>query len=282
MSNMNVAQPVQKADAIDQLDKQVLRDIFMRSNTLELSFNYEKMQALGFCYSITPALKAYYGEDDPRFTDALERNMALFNITPAMSPFVLGVAASLEKEASKNPEMENTIVNNIKSSLMAPLSGIGDSFFWGTFRIIAGGIGISMAQQGSIMGMLMFLLLFNIPNFVTRWFGLNLGFKLGTKLIDQMASGNVMDRINKIFGIVGLMCVGGMTATMVKLNLATEIEISGAVVNFQNILDQILPNLLPLGATLLCYRLIQKGYSVNKILVGIILFGIAGKAIGLL
>lgn len=282
MSNYEITNPTAQTDAIDQTDKKVLRAIFLRSNTLELSFNYEKMQALGFCYSISPALKEYYCDSESKLSEALVRNMALFNITPAMSPFVLGVAASLEKEASKNPEIKSTIVNNIKSSLMAPLSGIGDSFFWGTFRIIAAGIGISMAQQGSIMGMLMFLLLYNIPNFAVRWFGLNLGFKLGTKLIDQMSSGNIIARINKIFGIIGLMCVGGMTATMVKLKLATEIEMSGAIVNFQNILDQILPNILPLGATLLCYKLVQKGHSANQILVGIIAFGITGKAIGLL
>ena len=282
MSSYQATSAMTPSEAIDQIDKRVLRDIFLRSNTLELSFNYEKMQALGFCYSITPALEAYHGDSPSQLSDALIRNMALFNITPAMSPFVLGVAASLEKEVSRNPEMKSSMVNNIKSSLMAPLSGIGDSFFWGTFRIIAAGIGISMAQQGSIMGMFMFLLLFNIPNFAVRWFGLNLGFKLGTKLIDQMASGNIMDRINKVFGIIGLMCVGGMTATMVKLNLATELEISGAVVNFQNILDQILPNILPLGATLLCYKFIQNGHSVNKILVGIIVVSIAGKAVGLL
>ncbi|MFA1563061.1 PTS system mannose/fructose/sorbose family transporter subunit IID [Aliivibrio fischeri] len=269
-------------DVINKIDKRILRDIFLRSNTLELSFNYEKMQALGFCYSITPALKEYHGSSNSDLSDSLVRNMALFNISPAMGPFVLGVTASLEKEVSQNPEMKPTMINNIKSSLMAPLSGIGDSFFWGTFRIIAAGIGISMAQQGSIMGMVMFLLLFNIPNFATRWFGLNLGFKLGTKLIDQMASGNIIERINKVFGIIGLMCVGGMTATMVQLKLAPELDMSGVVVNFQDILDQILPNILPLGVTLLCYKLIQKGYSVNKILVGIIIVSIAGKATGLL
>ncbi|ECI5214161.1 PTS system mannose/fructose/sorbose family transporter subunit IID [Salmonella enterica subsp. diarizonae] len=267
---------------ISQSDKKVLRNIFLRSCTLELSFNYEKMQALGFCYSLIPALDTYHGNSRAQLSEALVRNMSLFNITPAMSPFVLGVTASLEKEISKKPDIKSTIVNNIKSSLMAPLSGIGDSFFWGTFRIIAAGIGISMAQQGSVMGMLMFLLLFNIPNFIVRWFGLNLGFKLGTKFIDQMASGNVMERLNKVFGIVGLMCVGGMTATMVQLNIITEIKTAGTVVNIQNILDQIIPNILPLGATLLCYKLIQKGYSVNKILVGIITMSIIGKLIGLL
>lgn len=263
-------------------DTRILRNIFFRANTLELSFNYEKMQALGFCYSIIPALKLYYKDQPEMLKAALSRHMVLFNITPAMSPFVLGVSASLEKAKSRNPDMDENIINNIKTSLMGPLSGIGDSFFWGTFRIIAAGIGINLSQQGSLLGPLMFLLLFNIPNYLTRWFGVNLGFKIGTKLIAQISNNNIMDKITKIFGIVGLMCVGGMTATLIKINLNIKFSLSGAVVNIQEILDQILPNMLPVIVTLLCYKYIQKGISANKMLLIVILFGIAGKYAGIL
>ncbi len=263
-------------------DNGMLRRIFFRSCALELSYNYEKMQALGVCYCMMPALKRFYGRDSPEFTQALMRHMALFNITPAMVPFVLGISASLEQEKSRNPAMDEGIINRLKTSLMGPLSGIGDSFFWGTFRIIAAGIGISMAQSGSILGPIIFFLLFNLPNILVRWFGLKLGFSLGTKLIDRMADSNIMDRVNKVFGIIGLMCVGGMTATMVDLKLALNFSMAGAEVSIQHIIDEILPNLLPLGITLLCYRFIQKGISVNKILIGLVVFGIAGKAIGLI
>ena len=263
-------------------DNSMLRRIFFRSCALELSYNYEKMQALGFCVCIMPALERYYDRKSAEFARALVRNMALFNITPAMVPFVLGITASLEQERSRNPAMEEGIINRLKTSLMGPLSGIGDSFFWGTFRIIAAGIGISMAQSGSILGPIMFFVLFNLPNLLVRWFGLKLGFSLGTKLIDRMADSNIMDRVNKVFGIIGLMCVGGMTATMVDLKLAVNFSMAGAEVNLQHIIDEILPNLLPLGITLLCYRFIQKGISVNKILLGLVVFGIVGKTIGLI
>lgn len=263
-------------------DSSILRKIFFRANTLESSFNYEKMQALGFCYSIIPALKIYYKDQKNAFHDAISRHMVLFNITPAMAPFVLGVCTSLEKEKSVNPDMDENIINNIKTSLMGPLSGIGDSFFWGTFRIIAAGIGISLSQQGSWLGPVMFLLLFNIPNFIIRWFGVKLGFSLGTKLITQMSGNNIIDKISKIFAIVGLMCVGGMTASLININLKLKFSLGGAIVNIQEILDQILPNMLTIGVTLLCYKYIQKGVSVNRMLMVIILAGIVGKYIGVL
>lgn len=265
-----------------QTDKKILRKLFFRANTLESSFNYERMQALGFCYSMIPALKQYYKDRPEKFTEALSRHMVLFNITPAMSPFVLGVTASLEKEKSLNPHMDENIINNLKTSLMGPLSGIGDSFFWGTFRIIAAGIGISLSQQGSLLGPLMFLLLFNIPNYLVRWFGINLGFKLGTRLIEKMSGNNIMDKISKIFSIVGLMCVGAMTATLIQVKLKISFSLGQVDVNIQDILDQILPNILTIAVTLLCYNYIKKGISVNKMLIGVILFGVFAKYTGIL
>ena len=68
---------------------------------------------------------------------------------------------------------------------MGPLAGVGDSFFWETFRVIAAGIGIQFAQQGSILGALLFLLLFNIPHLAIRYFGIHLGFGFGTKILNQ-------------------------------------------------------------------------------------------------
>lgn len=264
------------------LDQKILRQLFFRANTLESSFNYERMQALGFCYSMIPALKQYYKDSPEKFSAALNRHMVLFNITPAMSPFVLGVSASLEKEKSLHPNMDENIINNIKTSLMGPLSGIGDSFFWGTFRIIAAGIGISLSQQGLLLGPLMFLLIFNIPNYLIRWFGVSLGFKLGTRLIEKMSGNNIMDKISKIFGIVGLMCVGAMTATLITIKLKINFSVGAVDVSIQNILDQILPNILTIAVTLLCYKYVQKGASVNKMLIGVILFGIFAKYTGIL
>ena len=51
----------------------------------------------------------------------------------------------------------------IKTSLMGPFAGIGDSFFQGTLRIITFGIGLSFAKQGSVLGPILAVVLFAIP-----------------------------------------------------------------------------------------------------------------------
>ena len=60
------------------------------------------------------------------------------------------------EENAKAESFDTDSINNVKVGLMGPLSGIGDSFFWGTFRVIAAGIGIGLAQQGNILGALIY------------------------------------------------------------------------------------------------------------------------------
>jgi len=48
----------------------------------------------------------------------------------------------------------------------------------------------------------------------------------------------------------------------------------------QSILDGIMPNLVPLAGTFLVYYLIKKGQSTTRILLGILVLGILGAAIG--
>ena len=54
-------------------------------------------------------------------------------------------------------------IDSIKTSLMGPLAGLGDSFFWGTLRLIATGVGTSLALQGNVLGPILFLLILTSP-----------------------------------------------------------------------------------------------------------------------
>lgn len=76
---------------------------------------------------------------------------------------ILGVSAAMEENNANDPNFDTESINNVKVSLMGPLAGIGDSFIWGTLRIIATGVGLSLATQGNILGPILFLLVFNLP-----------------------------------------------------------------------------------------------------------------------
>lgn len=193
----------------------------------------------------------------------------------------MGITAAMEEENANNTNFDEQSINAVKASLMGPLAGIGDSIFWGTLRIIAAGIGVSIAKDGSMFGPILFLLIYNIPNFLVRIFGLKLGYQVGVNSLERIQREGLMDKIMSVATIIGLSVVGGMVATMLSISTPLEFKISGAEIVVQDILDQILPNMLPLIFTFVIYRLIKK-VSITWLTIGIIVFGILMHAIGIL
>lgn len=143
----------------NKITKKDLRSVFWRSFALQGAFNYEKMQNIGYAFSMEPIIKKLYSNKDDQ-ASALTRHLALFNCTPAMTPTILGITTAMEEQYSDDSnKMDPDSINSVKAALMAPLAGVGDSLLFGTFRVIAAGIGASFAKQGSILGPILFLLL---------------------------------------------------------------------------------------------------------------------------
>lgn len=262
-------------------ERKLVNELFWHSFILENCYNYERQQALGFAIGMWPAIKRFYHTKEER-AEALVRHMSIFNTTPHLVSAISGIAAVLEKEASENPEFDKSIINNVKVGLMGPLAGIGDSFFWGTVRIIASGIGISLAQQGSVLGAILFLLIFNVPHILIRYYGTVFGYRSGTSLMSSAKDSGVLQMLSKGATIVGLMVIGGMSASMVAMTTPFSITIGETAFNIQDYLDQIFPLLLPLLYTLAMFGLLKKGFKPTTILLITILVGILGAWLGIL
>ena len=86
-----------------------------------------------------------------------------------MVTLILGISTAMEEENALDENFDTSSINSVKAGLMGPLAGIGDSFMWGTLRIIATGIGTSLAMNGNILGPILFFLLFNIPHVILRY-----------------------------------------------------------------------------------------------------------------
>ncbi len=265
---------------MNQEDKKLVNELFWHSFLLEASYNYERQQALGFAVGMWPAIKRFYKTKEEQAT-ALERHMAIYNTTPHVSGMIAGVAAAMEKEASTNKSFDPNSINSVKVGLMGPFAGIGDAFFWGTFRVIAAGIGISLAQQGSPLAPIVFLLVFNIPHLLVRYYGTKYGYMLGTNLLSNMKSSSLLQTVSKGASIVGLLVIGGMSASMVKLTTALSFTIGETEFLLQSYIDQIFPLALPFIYTLCMVWLLKKGLKSTHILLLTIAIGICGSLVGL-
>ena len=264
-----------------KMEKKEFMSGFWRSCCLQGCFNYERQQGLGFGYAMIPHLRRIYKDDPEGFKEAMKRHLVFYNITPQCTTFVQGIAVAMEEEAASNPDFDASSINAIKTALMGPLSGIGDSIFQSTWRVISMGVGLSLAAGGNILGPIVFLLMYNIPSAFVRFLGPYVGYSLGAKFMSSAAENGIMSFITKAASTVGLMTVGAMTATMVSCKIGFVFTMGGAEQSIQAMLDTIFPNLLPLLLTLFCFKLLNKKVNATLLIFGLMIFAILGTWIGI-
>lgn len=272
---------VQTADE-RKLTKKDLTRVAIRSLGMEWDWNYERQMNMAFCYSMLPVIKKLYPTKEEQ-TEAMQRHLEFFNTTPHLSTLILGITAAMEEQNANDPEFETESINNVKVSLMGPLAGIGDSFIWGTLRIIATGVGVSLAVQGNILGPLLFLLLFNIPAQGLRFYLMHAGYKLGSGFLAKVQESGLMDILTYGASILGLMVIGGMTAENVAITVPLVIGSGETATTLGDICNTIMPGLLPLAFTLLMYWLVsKKNVKTTTLLVALVVVGLAGSFFGIL
>lgn len=235
-------------------ERKMLRKAFWRSFTLYAAVSPAKQGASGFCYSLMPFINKFYKNDEEGKKAALTRSMSYFNTTITCSTFIMGLVASMEKKNSEQKDFDASSINAVKSSLMGPLAGIGDSIFWGVLRVIAAGIAVGLGASGNVLAPIVFLLLFNIPSILVKYYGTFLGYKLGSEYIQKVYASGLM-------------------------NILTKAE---SVLNLQSMLDQIFVGIVPLGLTLLCYYLLKKkNISITVLIIGVIILSILLSLFGI-
>lgn len=270
----------QQAETTGLVTARDLRRVFWRSFQMEFSWNYERQMNLAFVYTLIPVLKKLYSRKED-LAEALKRHLALFNTTPHIVTLILGITVAMEEKNSQQKEMDASSIDNVKASLMGPLAGIGDSFFWGTLRLIATGIGTSLALKGNILGPILFLLVFNVPHILARWFFTRWGYVLGTGVLQRIQQSGMMESLTYGASIIGLMVVGAMTASMIDITIPITFGTGEAKTHVQDIINDIMPCLLPLISFAIVYWLLGKKVKPLTIIGGIALVGIFGSWIGL-
>lgn len=258
-----------------ELTRQDINRFAWRSLLLQASFNYERMQASGWLYGLLPALqKIHINPKD--LSRAMKGHMGFFNTHPFLVTFVMGIVLAMERSKQNVNSIQST-----KIAVGAPLGGIGDAMFWLTLLPICGGIGADLALQGSIMGAVVFFLLFNLVHFGLRFGLAHYAYRMGVAAIPLIKANT--RKVGHAASIVGMTVIGALVATYVRLGTTLEITAGDAVVKLQaDVLDKLMPAFLPLLYTLAMYGLIRRGWSPLRLIVITVVLGIVGKFAGFL
>ena len=179
-------------------DRKMLRGIFFHSfNVFAMYAGGARAGATGFMWSLLPAIERFYPRHEDR-KDALVRHSTWYNITSNVGTFCMGLVAAMEKENSEKPDFDTHSIDSVKASLMGPMSGIGDAIFWGVLRVIAASVGMSLcADNGTLLGPIVFLLIYNIPSWLCRWYMTVLGYRVGSSFITKLYESGLMLFLSK-------------------------------------------------------------------------------------
>ena len=295
-----------------KLSKHDRFSVCWRHQFLQGSWNYERMQNGGWCYSIIPAIKKLYTNKEDQIA-ALKRHLEFYNTHPYVSAPVMGVTLALEEERANGAAIDDQAIQGVKVGMMGPLAGVGDPVFWFTARPIIGALGASLAMSGSIVGPLLFFVVWNIMRFAFLWYTQEFGYRVGTQITNDL-SGGLLGKITSGATILGMFIIGALVERWVSISftpvVSTVQQQKGAyiewdklpkgaagiksaleqysslgatglnqakVTTLQGNLDQLIPGLAAVLLTLLICKLLKKGISPIVIIIGLFVVGIIGR-----
>lgn len=260
----------------DMFKREEMKKSFWKSLALQGCNTYARQQGLGFGYAMIPFLKELYKDDPKEYADSLLRHTELFNITPQLGTFVMGISMAMEEEARNNPDFDRGSISAIKTALMGPLSGFGDAILWGSWRTISIGIGLGFAAQGSVFGAIIFVVLFNAVAWAMRYIGYGLGYHKGMEFIASATEGGLLENFTVAAKILGATVVGYMICKTVGFTTTISFTFDGWTTSLQeDIFDAFMPKILPLVLCFVTYNYVRKGKNTTTILLGLVIFAFA-------
>lgn len=251
----------------------VWRFSFIGANNL----NYGTLMGTAYAWSVAVALREIYPNDED-YMKAMRMEHEYFNITPYMGPLVIGADLAMqEKEGLESLEA----VRSIKTSLMGPLSGIGDSLLWVLYPTIMGSIAGYMALNGNPLGAIIWILL-NLTLIGLRLKLFKIGYNSGVRLITDLSTH--LTAITEGASVMGLTVVGSLIATVIKLKTPLSFKFGEVVLDLQSgIFDKILPALLPVALTAIVYYLMEKRkWGFLKIILTLVIISLISSYFGIL
>ena len=242
----------------------------------QICWNYERMMSTGYLYTMLPTLKKLY-KNDQDIIEMMKMHNQFFNTNAYVGGFIVGMDMAIEEK--KGRKAEDTVAG-LKTGLMGPFAGVGDTIVGVILPTIFGSIGAYMGLKGNPTGAILWLLV-NFAILILRFFLLPLGYSQGEKLI--YAAGDKLNRITDAAILLGVTVVGALIPTVVSANVPLVFKTGKVVLKAQTVLNQIMPSLVPVALVALCYWLLgKKKMNSTRLIVLVLILGIVLGAFGII
>ena len=251
----------------DIIHSWVLWTFFAHAN-----YNYERLQGTGFAHAMTPIIKRLYTTPD-EIRAALKRHLVFFNTEPNFGNVVHGTVIAMEEQRANGAPIDDDAINSVKSGLMGPMAGIGDTLSQSTITpiLLALGIGIAggtasgsvvptlTSATGNPLGAIIYIVLVSVVIVAVGYTAWMQGYARGKSFVTDILRSGAIDRALVGAGVLGNMVLGALAAKFVVVNLAPTVTIAGAQLNLQAaIIDPLFPGALALGLVVVTWWLLRR------------------------
>ena len=260
------------------LSKKAIRKAYLDWMFFNLSVqNFERMEGPAIVKMLADVREEIYPNDKEAQKEMLERHTIFFNTEPNLGSIVPGIVLGMEYEMAQGGDVQPEFINSIKTALMGPFAGIGDSLLPGTLCPILLSIALGMFENGEIIGPIFYIISFLAIMLPLTWFLFSYGVKTGANAAELVLSGGIKDKVTKAAETVGLIVIGAVTASYTHVNIGLVYTSGDLSIDIAAILDSLMPGLSVLLMSFLAYVLmVKRKWSINKMMAFFLIVAVLG------
>lgn len=247
------------------------------------NYSYERYMGTGFLHAMNPVVKELYKDDKEGRKEVMERHSGFFNCEPCLASPIVGLTVAMEEQKANGESLDEEAITSIKTGLMGPASGIGDTLIQGVIVPLLLALCIDFAANGNIAGPILYCLIISGIVLAISYLGFMMGYKKGSSAIIEMLESGVINKVIAGAGIMGCVVLGALVANYVGVSCKIQIPYGEDMFSLQTqLFDVLLPKMLPLLLTMGVMKLLDKGKKPMFIMGLMVVFGAVLSLIGVI
>ena len=231
------------------------------------NYNYERLCGTGFCHAMAPIIDKLYGDNPEEHKKAVQRHMAFYNTEPHFGGVINGLIIQMEEERANGADISDDVINGIKTGMMGPFAGVGDTLWQGTLTPVLLALCVPMAAKGNFFGPILYTLLMMGIMLSLAYYVWMKGYNEGREGLMKLLQSSLIKNVITGASAVDAMMMGALTANFVKISTPVVLAAGGSEIALQAAINSFIPQLLPLALVLGVYYLLKvKKVKATKVM----------------
>ncbi|MDO4943508.1 MAG: PTS system mannose/fructose/sorbose family transporter subunit IID, partial [Lachnospiraceae bacterium] len=188
-------------------------------------YNYERMMGQVCAHMFSVIINFLYKDDPSKRKEVMKREIEFFNVHIEFGACILGMAIALEEQKAMGENIPGEFITNLKTSLMGPLAGMGDTIWQGVVIPILLALCIDLTRSGSgnVWGAIIYAVVIVVAAYGLSYWNFMFGYKAGSEAIMDFLEKGILNKLIKGASIMGCMVMGGLIVNYVTAICGIEI-----------------------------------------------------------